>query len=142
MSVVKVNAIEVPEGAGAELEQRFAARSGAVEHSPGFEGFQLLRPTEGETRYFVMTWWESEEAFQGWMNSSDFAKGHANSGGSAAAGTQSGGGHRGGHPGGGDDAGGSAGGGHPGGQGGQAPVATGSSLMSFDVVESISAPGA
>ena len=81
MSVVKINAIEVPEGAGPELEERFAARAGAVENSPGFQGFQLLRPVEGETRYFVMTWWESEEAFQGWMNSQDFAKGHANGGG-------------------------------------------------------------
>ena len=49
MSVVKINAIEIPEGAGPELEARFAARAGAVENSPGFEGFQLLRPVEGET---------------------------------------------------------------------------------------------
>ena len=44
MSVVKINAIEVPEGAGAELEARFAARKHAVDGEPGFEGFQLLRP--------------------------------------------------------------------------------------------------
>lgn len=80
MTVVKINAIAVPEGAGPELEKRFAARAGAVENSPGFEGFQLLRPTEGGDRYFVMTWWESEDAFQGWMNSQDFANGHANAG--------------------------------------------------------------
>jgi len=45
MAVVKINAIDVPEGAGAELEKRFAARAGAVENSPGFLGFELLRPT-------------------------------------------------------------------------------------------------
>lgn len=66
MAVVKINAIEVPEGAGAELEKRFAARAGAVEGSPGFLGFQLLRPVKGETRYFVVTQWETEEAFQAW----------------------------------------------------------------------------
>lgn len=66
MSVVKINAIEVPEGAGPELEKRFAARLGAVEGSPGFEEFCLLRPTGGESRYFVYTRWESEEAFQQW----------------------------------------------------------------------------
>ncbi len=44
MSVVKINAIEVPEGAGPELEARFAARKHAVDSSPGFQGFQLLRP--------------------------------------------------------------------------------------------------
>ena len=48
MSVVKINAIAVPEGAGAELEARFAARARSVEQMPGFEDFQLLRPVEGE----------------------------------------------------------------------------------------------
>ena len=68
MAVVKINAIEVPEGAGPELERRFGARHGAVENSPGFLGFELLRPVAGETRYFVYTKWESEEAFQAWVN--------------------------------------------------------------------------
>jgi heme-degrading monooxygenase HmoA len=66
MAVVKINAIEVPEGAGPELERRFAARQGAVENSPGFLGFELLRPVAGEKRYFVYTKWESEEAYQAW----------------------------------------------------------------------------
>ena len=77
MSVVKINAITVPEGRGAELEERFAHRAAAVENAPGFEGFELLRPVEGETRYFVYTRWESEEAFQNWFNSQDFQRGHA-----------------------------------------------------------------
>jgi heme oxygenase (mycobilin-producing) len=68
MSVVKINAIQVPEGAGPELEKRFAARAGTVEGSPGFLGFQLLRPTGGETRYFVVTQWETEEAFAAWRD--------------------------------------------------------------------------
>ncbi|MEU6204569.1 antibiotic biosynthesis monooxygenase [Micromonospora musae] len=66
MAVVKINAIDVPPGAGAELEKRFAARAGAVEKSPGFLGFELLRPVAGESRYFVYTKWESEEAYQAW----------------------------------------------------------------------------
>src|SRR3954447_25723322 len=64
MAVVKINAIEVPEGAGPELEQRFAARQGAVEHAKGFLAFELLRPVGGETRYFVYHRWETEEDFQ------------------------------------------------------------------------------
>ena len=70
MAVVKINAIEVPEGAGPELERRFGARLGAVEGQPGFLGFELLRPTSGETRYFVYTKWESEEHFQAWSQGS------------------------------------------------------------------------
>ena len=68
MAVVKINAIEVPEGAGPELEKRFAARHGAVDNAPGFLGFELLRPVKGDNRYFVYTKWESEEAFQNWAN--------------------------------------------------------------------------
>lgn len=66
MAVVKINAIEVPEGAGEELERRFAARLGMVDKSPGFLAFELLRPVAGESRYFVYTKWESEEAYQAW----------------------------------------------------------------------------
>ena len=73
MSVVKINAISVPEGAGPELEQRFAARAGSVETMPGFEDFQLLRPVEGDDRYFVYTRWDSEESFQAWVQSQAFA---------------------------------------------------------------------
>jgi heme oxygenase (mycobilin-producing) len=69
MSVVKINAITVPEGKGPELEERFAKRAREVETMPGFESFELLRPVEGETRYFVYTRWESEAAFQRWVNS-------------------------------------------------------------------------
>ena len=79
MSVVKINAITVPEGRGAELEERFAQRAAEVENMPGFEGFELLRPVEGETRYFVYTRWESEEAFMNWFNSMQFQRGHGQS---------------------------------------------------------------
>lgn len=66
MSVVKINAISVPDGAGPELEKRFAARKNAVDSFPGFEGFQLLRPVKGDERYFVVTTWESQDAFDNW----------------------------------------------------------------------------
>lgn len=68
MSIVKINAISVPEGAGATLEERFANRKGAVDGQPGFEGFQLLRPVKGETRYFVVTRWADEESYAAWRN--------------------------------------------------------------------------
>src|SRR5690606_3570174 len=67
MAVVKINAIEVPEGAGPELEKRFANRLHAVDGQPGFISFELLRPVSGESRYFVVTHWEDDESFQAWM---------------------------------------------------------------------------
>ena len=77
MSVVKINAVDVPEGMGAEFIDRFAKRAGAVENQPGFEEFLLLRPTDGKNRFFVFTRWESEAAFDAWLNSGDFAAAHA-----------------------------------------------------------------
>jgi len=103
MAVVKINAIEVPEGSGPELEKRFAARRVAVENAPGFLGFELLRPVAGETRYFVYTRWASEEAFQAW---------------SAGPARDA---HAGGHT---------------------RPVASGASLLEFEVVEDAAPTGA
>lgn len=100
MSVVKINAIEVPEGSGQELEARFAARKHTVDGQAGFEGFQLLRPTAGETRYFVVTTWATEEDFQAWADGPAKA---AHSG--------------------------------PHGGEGKKPVATGASLLEFEVVD-------
>ncbi len=102
MTVVKINAIEIPAGAGPELEKRFAARAGSVEGSPGFIRFQLLRPVKGDDRYFVLTEWENEESFQEW------------SGGRAKAA-------------------------HGGEQGGEQrkPVASGASLLEFEVVQNV-----
>ena len=131
MSVVKINAIEIPEGAGAELEGRFAARAGAVDQQPGFEEFMLLRPVSGENRYFVVTRWESEEAFQNWRNGQAFGAAHGQPdggrGGEAGGQVSEAGGQ-----------GGEAGGrGEAGGQGGDAPkppVGMGASLLEFEVV--------
>jgi heme-degrading monooxygenase HmoA len=76
MSVVKINAIEVEPGKGPALEERFAKRAAEVEQMPGFEGFELLRPSEGNT-YYVYTRWQSEEAFRAWVESAAFTRGHA-----------------------------------------------------------------
>jgi len=68
MTVVKINAISVPTQAREELERRFAARAHTVEGSAGFLGFQLLRPVQGEDRYFVVTHWADDESFAAWRD--------------------------------------------------------------------------
>ncbi|ALG05905.1 antibiotic biosynthesis monooxygenase family protein [Kibdelosporangium phytohabitans] len=99
MAVVKINAIEVPDGDGTELEKRFAARASTIKDSPGFLGFELLRPVSGDNRYFVVTHWENDEAFQAWRAGPSM-KAHS-------------------------------------GPPSDKPVATGSSLLEFEVVEMI-----
>lgn len=50
------------------VEERFTQRRHAVDKEPGFEGFQLLRPVKGESRYFVVTWWKDEESYVHWRD--------------------------------------------------------------------------
>jgi heme oxygenase (mycobilin-producing) len=129
VSVVKINVLTVPPEMREELERRFAGRAGLVESAEGFEGFELLRPVEGQDRYFVMTHWRSEEDFQRWTKSQSFERGHAQAAKDAQAAEARDGGH-----------GPSGGQGHPGGQGhghGRGgPAATGSELWGFEVIES------
>jgi len=76
MTVVRINAITVPPESGEELVRRFAARAGAVDSADGFEGFELLAPTDGRDQWLVMTRWRDEPAFQAWVSSPAFAHGH------------------------------------------------------------------
>jgi heme-degrading monooxygenase HmoA len=73
MTVIKINAITVPADTGDELAHRFAARAGAVDNAGGFEGFELLKPTDGREQWLVSTRWRDEESFPG---SESFAHGH------------------------------------------------------------------
>ena len=76
MSVVRINAITVPKERADELERRFAARAGEVSMSPGFEAFELLRPTDERDTYLVYTRWTTQADFDNWVNSAAFQHGH------------------------------------------------------------------
>src|SRR5687768_3994176 len=115
MTVVKINAITVPADSGDELARRFAARAGAVDGQEGFEGFELLKPTDDRTQWLVVTRWRDEDSFQAWLISPAFVEGHQGTAG--AAGADAGHGHGHGH-------------GHGGGQG---PVGVSSELWSYEV---------
>lgn len=80
MTVVKINAITVPADSGDELARRFAARAGAVDRQDGFEGFELLKPTDERTTWLVVTRWRDEESFQAWLHSPAFGHGHGSAG--------------------------------------------------------------
>ena len=76
MTIIKINAITVPADSGDELAERFAARAGAVDDQDGFEGFELLKPTDERTQWLVVTRWRDEESFQAWVSSQSFQHGH------------------------------------------------------------------
>lgn len=74
--MIKINAITVPKDTGDELAHRFAKRAGAVDAADGFQGFELLKPTDGREQWLVITRWRDEESFQAWLASPSFAHGH------------------------------------------------------------------
>jgi len=76
MTIIKINAITVPGDSGDELARRFAARAGAVDDQPGFEGFELLKPTDERTTWLVVTRWADDLSFQAWVKSPAFGHGH------------------------------------------------------------------
>src|SRR5215212_9049450 len=53
-SIIKINAIRVPRESGDELAHRFAARAGAVDDADGFEGYELLKPTDDRDQWLVI----------------------------------------------------------------------------------------
>ncbi|HKJ56556.1 MAG TPA: antibiotic biosynthesis monooxygenase [Nitriliruptoraceae bacterium] len=127
MSVVKINVLTVPAERREVLEQRFGARAGEVDTTPGFESFQLLRPTDDSDRYFVVTQWESEEAFEAWMSSRAFQRGHGTQSGESSESPEAPGNADGGEARGSDS--------------GSRPAASGAELLSFEVIQSSVAAG-
>jgi heme oxygenase (mycobilin-producing) len=91
VSIIKINAITVPEEGGDELAKRFGARAGAVDDQDGFEGFELLRPTDDRRTWLVVTRWRDEDAFNAWVSSPAFGHGHRGAGGGAGGGHGEGG---------------------------------------------------
>ena len=58
----------------------------AVEKTPGFEWFELLRPLEGTDQYLVYTRWTSEAAYRAWQSEQDFDRAHDGGGDTLAPG--------------------------------------------------------
>jgi len=79
MSIVKINALEIPPQAGDEIVKRFTARMDSLADVAGFLGFELLRPTaETETRWFVYTRWTDQAAYEAWRDGDGARASHAN----------------------------------------------------------------
>lgn len=78
MTVVKINALEIPPQAGDEIVKRFTARMDSLSDVAGFEGFELLRPTgDAETRWFVYTRWADQASYEGWRDGDGARNAHA-----------------------------------------------------------------
>jgi heme oxygenase (mycobilin-producing) len=76
MSVVRINAITVPAERADELLTRFANRAGEVSKMPGFEAFELLRPSDDRDVFLVYTRWATQTDFDNWLSGQAFQQGH------------------------------------------------------------------
>jgi heme oxygenase (mycobilin-producing) len=86
MTVVKINALQIPPQAGDEIVKRFTARMDSLTDVAGFEGFELLRPTgDAETRWFVYTRWADQDSYEGWRDGDGAKASHASSAGEGEA---------------------------------------------------------
>ena len=88
VTVIKINAITTAADSGDALAERFAARVGSVDGQDGFEGFELLKPTDERTTWLVVTRWRDEAAFEGWVASPAFVAGHQRTAGGGTDGGQ------------------------------------------------------
>lgn len=78
MTLVKINALEIPANAGDEIVKRFTARMNSLADVAGFEGFELLRPTgDAETRWFVYTRWADQASYEAWRDGDGARASHA-----------------------------------------------------------------
>jgi heme oxygenase (mycobilin-producing) len=73
MSVVKIFAIAVEDGAGEAVENLIAARAHAYVHHEGFERLELLEPTDGRTEWFLVTRWADIASFDEFVAGPAFA---------------------------------------------------------------------
>ena len=72
---VKVNPQHI-----AVFEEMFLSRAHAVDKTPGFVSFQLLRSEKPADSYIVMVTWESKQHYHDWVKSDAFKHGHSRTG--------------------------------------------------------------
>lgn len=73
---VAINYITCKDHYKPRFEELFASRKGAIDHMPGFNHMEVLKPNADDDVYLIVSHWESEESFQQWTKSPAFLEGH------------------------------------------------------------------
>lgn len=73
---VAVNTIHCQPSYVERFECLFCSRAKMIDERPGFIGMKVLKCTDEGEAYLVVSFWESEAAFQGWLDSPEFLDGH------------------------------------------------------------------
>ncbi len=75
-SFVVASSLVVPLAGADALEAAFAARLGAVQSWPGFQGLQVWRDVATPGHYTMVSWWDDKPSFARYMRSSDHHVSH------------------------------------------------------------------
>ncbi|MEQ8425686.1 MAG: antibiotic biosynthesis monooxygenase [Cyclobacteriaceae bacterium] len=73
---VAINYIQCDEGYANRFEQLFATRAHAIDRLPGFIDMQVLKPSNLQDEYLIVSHWKSESDFKAWTKSPEFIEGH------------------------------------------------------------------
>lgn len=73
---VAINYITCSHDYKERFESLFATRAKAIDRMPGFKNMQVLRPTDDQGDYLIISHWDSEEQFKTWTKSAEFIEGH------------------------------------------------------------------
>ncbi len=74
---VAVSDLTVPVAGRAALVAAFGHRLGAVDAWPGFQSLQVWADPADATALVMVSWWDTEEAFNAYMRSDDHRRSHA-----------------------------------------------------------------
>jgi heme-degrading monooxygenase HmoA len=73
---VAINYITCTDSYRERFEMLFASRAKAIDRMPGFINMQVLKPTDGNSDYLIISHWDSEDQFKTWTKSDEFIEGH------------------------------------------------------------------
>lgn len=73
---VAVNYIKCESDYRERFEELFATRAHAIDMLPGFLSMEVLRPSESEDNYLIVSYWDTKEQFEAWTKSPAFIEGH------------------------------------------------------------------
>jgi len=73
---VAINYIQCVPEYRERFEYLFGSRARAINTMPGFIEMHVLRPANEKDAYLVVSYWETEDAFNTWTKSPEFMEGH------------------------------------------------------------------
>lgn len=73
---VAINTIECKPHYVERFECLFCSRARMIDKMPGFLGMNVLKCTDTDQPYLVVSYWESEAHFHAWVGSPEFHEGH------------------------------------------------------------------